>query len=383
MPQFLSRFPSVGPADPSAGFAKGLLTATIELGALLGALGAGELADAMSRRRAIAAAVAVFAVGSALQTGASRYAALAAARFVGGVGVGGLSAVVPVYIAEISPREVRGALLVLEELSIVTGIVVAFGISYASRSIAGEWAWRLPFLLQLAPGVLLGAGVWFLPPSPRWLVARRRDREALDVLTRLRGRDADDASVRKEWMEIRAEVELQRDLSVARHPHLQGPSLSSRLRLSLASYGDCFRRECRQQTHVAMGLMFFQQVVGINALVRPPILGVARLTLAKIYYSPSLFETLGLDSEMQLVMSGALNIAQLLGVISSLWSMDRLGRRPLLLSGGLLMAVALLIISVLVGTYSHDWRSHQREGWVGAVLLLFYMISFGATWGPV
>ena len=269
MPQFLSRFPSVGPSDPSAGFAKGLLTATIELGALIGALGAGELADAISRRHTIAAAVSVFALGSALQTGATTYAVLAAARFVGGVGIGGLSTVVPLYIAEISPQEVRGALLVLEELSIVTGIVVAFGISYASRYIAGEWAWRLPFLLQLAPGLLLGAGVWFLPPSPRWLVARRRDREALEVLARLRQRGKEDARVRKEWIEIRAEAELHRYLSIARHPHLQGTSLGNRVRLSLASWADCFKPGCWRRTHVGMGLMFFQQFVGINALVCP------------------------------------------------------------------------------------------------------------------
>ena len=110
---------------------------------------------------------------------------------------------------------------------------------------------------------------------------------------------------------------------------------------------------------------------------------MAALTPGEIYYSPSLFETLGLDSEMQLVMSGVLNISQLFGVISSLWSMDRLGRRKLLLIGSLLMAIALIIISVLVSKYSYDWQSHQREGWVGAVFLLFYMISFGSTWGPV
>ena len=107
------------------------------------------------------------------------------------------------------------------------------------------------------------------------------------------------------------------------------------------------------------------------------------LTWSKIYYSPSLFATLGLDTEMQLIMSGVLNICQLAGVLSSLWSMDRFGRRPLLLTGSFLMTIAHIIIAVLVARYSGDWRAHPIEGWVGVAFLLFYMISFGATWGPV
>ena len=92
---------------------------------------------------------------------------------------------------------------------------------------------------------------------------------------------------------------------------------------------------------------------------------------------------MGLDSDMQLIMSGVLNITQLVGVISSLWTMDRLGRRPLLLGGSVLMTVSHLIISILVGKFSYDWPGHRAQGWVSVAFLLFYMISFGATWGPV
>jgi MFS family permease len=108
--------------------------------------------------------------------------------------------------------------------------------------------------------------------------------------------------------------------------------------------------------------------VGINAL---------------IYYSPSLFKTLGQDYEMQLLLSGIINCTQLAGVVTSLWTMDRFGRRPLLLWGAALMFIAHMIIAVLVGKFSHAWADYKTEGWVAVAFLFFYMFSFGATWGPV
>ena len=116
-----------------------------------------------------------------------------------------------------------------------------------------------------------------------------------------------------------------------------------------------------------MGTMLFQQWVGINAL---------------IYYSPTLFKTMGLDYSMQLIMSGVLNVTQLVGVLTSLWTMDRFGRRPLLLWGSLFMTISHVVIAILVGLYSGAWPTHRAEGWISVAFLLFYMLSFGATWGP-
>ena len=113
-------------------------------------------------------AVLTFIVGSTLQTAAVNYPMLTVARLIGGIGIGILSAVAPLYISEISPPEIRGTLLVLEEFSIVAGIVIAFWITYGTRFIQGEWAWRLPFLLQMVPAFVLGAGTYWLPFSPRY-----------------------------------------------------------------------------------------------------------------------------------------------------------------------------------------------------------------------
>lgn len=114
--------------------------------------------------------------------------------------------------------------------------------------------------------------------------------------------------------------------------------------------------------------MFFQQFVGINAL---------------IYYSPALFATIGLDYDIQLIMSGVLNICQLVGVSTSIYTMDRFGRRKLLLWGSVGMAVSHIIISGLVGAYSGSWPEHTAEGWVSVTFLLIYIVAFGASWGPV
>ena len=92
---------------------------------------------------------------------------------------------------------------------------------------------------------------------------------------------------------------------------------------------------------------------------------------------------MGLDYSMQLIMSGVLNVTQLVGVASSLVTMDKFGRRPLLLWGSAAMFVSHFIIAVLVGRFSKDWSAHRAEGWTSVAFLLFYMLAFGASWGPV
>ncbi|KAF1920448.1 MFS sugar transporter-like protein [Ampelomyces quisqualis] len=368
MDQFLGRFPRVSAEASGAGFWKGLMTAMLELGALIGALFAGYLADKLSRKYSIVVAVVVFTVGSILQTAAVEYAMLTVGRLIGGMGIGALATIAPLYISEIAPPEIRGALLVLQEFSIVLGIVIAFWTTYGTRFMAGEWSWRLPFLIQMIPSFVLGVGIFFLPFSPRWLSSKGRDDEALQVLSQLRRLPTNDARVFQEWCEIRAEVAFKQEINRERHPQLQAPTRSNRAKLELASWADCFRRGCWKRTVVGVGIMFFQQFVGINAL---------------IYYSPSLFETLGQDYEMQLLLSGIINITQLVGVVTSLWTMDRFGRRPLLLVGAALMFICHLIIAVLVGKFGGRWASFATEGWVAVAFLFFYMFSFGATWGPV
>jgi MFS family permease len=169
--------------------------------------------------------------------------------------------VAPLYIGEIAPPEIRGTLLVLQELCIVTGIVIAFYITYGTRYIQSYWAWRLPFLIQLIPAVLMCAGVFFLPYSPRWLCQKGRDEEALRTLA------TTDERVMEEWLEIRAECAYRKEVSAAKHPKLVQPGLWNAFKLQVLLYIDCWKMPIYKRTQVAVGLMFFQQFVGINALI--------------------------------------------------------------------------------------------------------------------
>ncbi|KAL1993482.1 hypothetical protein VTN49DRAFT_3431 [Thermomyces lanuginosus] len=368
MPHFLETFPLVSETAAGAGFWKGLMTAMIELGALLGALNQGWIADKYSRRYSIVIAVIIFTIGSILQTAAINYAMLVVARLIGGIGIGMLSMVAPLYISEVSPPEVRGTLLVMEEFCIVLGIVIAYYITYGTRYMPSDWSWRLPFFLQMLPGFVLIAGVYLLPFSPRWLVFRGREPEALESLCRLRRLPETDARVKQEFFDIQVEVRFHKEISAEKHPNLQDGSRKSEALLEVVSWIDCFKPGCWRRTHVGVGIMFFQQFVGINAL---------------IYYSPTLFKTMGMDYNTQLVLSGVLNVTQLVGVTSSIWTMDKFGRRPLLLIGSVAMSISHIIIAVLVGLYDDNWPAHRPQGWTSVAFLFLYMLAFGASWGPV
>lgn len=124
----------------------------------------------------------------------------------------------------------------------------------------GQWAWRLPFLLQMVPAFILAAGVFLLPFSPRWLASKGRNEEALQSLTKLRRLPASDKRVYQEYLDIRAEAMFHKEISAERHPYLQGDDNKSALLLEFASWADCFKKGCWRRTHIGMGLMFFQQV---------------------------------------------------------------------------------------------------------------------------
>ncbi|KAF2707361.1 MFS general substrate transporter [Pleomassaria siparia CBS 279.74] len=233
MDHFLNCFPQVSDTASGAGFWKGLMTAMLELGALIGTLFAGYLADRLSRKYSIVVAVIIFTIGGILQTAAVEYSMLVVGRLVGGLGIGMLAMISPLYIFEIAPPEIRGALLVLQEFSIVFGIVIAFWITFGTRFMPNEWSWRLPFLIQMIPGPILSAGIVFLPFSSRWLCSKGRDDEALQALAKLRRLPENDSRMYQEWCEIRAEVAFQKEINAEKHPQLQEDTPANRWKMEV------------------------------------------------------------------------------------------------------------------------------------------------------
>lgn len=262
MPQFLRAFSKIDPdASSSAAFWKGLNTALLELGCVVGCIFMPWLCDRISRKWAITVVVCFFCVGGIIQTAAVNYGMLAFGRFFGGIGVGTLALGAPLYISEVSPPNLRGTLLVLESISIVSGVVVSFWITYGTRELEGEVSFRLPFGLQLVSAVILGIMIHFFPYSPRWLSMRGRNQEALAALAKLRRLPTDDSRVQTEWKGIMAEIEFQRIVQEKAHPGKKG------MKLEVSLWADLFKKKIWRRTAVAVGVAFFQQFSGINAYV--------------------------------------------------------------------------------------------------------------------
>ncbi|KAL0250138.1 hypothetical protein I308_103446 [Cryptococcus tetragattii IND107] len=369
MPQFQEQFPETNAqVNSSASLNKGVMTALLELGAFLGAFMSGYVSDRYSRKGSLAFGMVWFVIGSVLQSASFSFAQLVVGRFIGGIGIGVLSSTAPTYISEIAPPNIRGALLVLEQFSIVLGVVVMYYITYGSRHLSGDGSFRLPFALQMFPCIILGGFLYYLPYSPRWLALRGRDKDCLASLCRLRGLPNTDPRVQAEWINIRAEAIRNREVLVKAHPGMTDQSTKSEFKLELASWVDMFRSGVIRQTMIGILLMFFQQFVGINALV---------------YYAPTLFEQLGLDYELQLHLAGALNIAQLVAVVIAFFLLDKIGRKVFLIVGALGLTVSHVVVAAMIGSYSDNWPAHKGPAWVGVGFIFGVMIFYGIGWGPV
>ncbi|KIY71511.1 general substrate transporter [Cylindrobasidium torrendii FP15055 ss-10] len=354
---------------------KGWLVAILELGAWAGALMSGYFADKLSRKYTILLAVVVFCVGVIVQTAAKASDSILGGRFVTGLGVGALSMVVPLYNAELAPPEVRGSLVALNQLAITFGIMISFWIDYGTNYIGGtgegqsEAAWRIPLALQLAPAIVLGAGVVFMPFSPRWLISRQREDEALSVLCSTRNLPPDNELVRIEFLEIKSQVLFEKENSETKFPHFQDGSFISEIKLGFYGYLSLLINP-NLLWRVAVGslVMFFQQWTGVNAI---------------LYYAPSIFEKLGLTGNtVSLLATGVVGIAMFLATIPAVIWVDQLGRKPVLVVGAFWMAICHFIVAALMGTYGDAWPTHVAQGWVACTFVWLFAIGFGFSWGP-
>lgn len=257
MPQFHDAFPEVAPGHRRYGFNTGFMTGMLEFGAFIGCLFFPLFADRYSRKWGLGLATVFFCIGAIIQTAAHNYGTLVAGRTIGGIGVGTLAMGAPLYISEIAPPNLRGSLLVLEAISIVIGAIVSYWITYGTRHMSGDWSFRLPFLLQMAPALVVGIGIQLFPFSPRWLAMRHRNDDSLRALEKLRRLPGTDPRIQNEWQGIVREVELQE--VVLERDHGSNTNVAI---LELKQWGELFKPRFLARTLIALAIPFFQQFSG-------------------------------------------------------------------------------------------------------------------------
>lgn len=367
------------PLDPDADQTKkGWLTAILELGAWIGALLSGFLAEALSRKYGILVATTVFIIGVIIQATAQSGGAnvILAGRFVTGIGVGSLATIVPIYNSEVAPPEVRGALVALQQLAITFGIMISFWIDYGTNFIGGvslgsqkDAAWIVPICLQLGPAVVLFLGMLFMPFSPRWLVHHDREVEARKILANLRGLPADHELVELEFLEIKAQSLFEKRTVAEHFPQYREQTAWNTFKLQFVAIKSLFKTKSMfKRVVVATVTMTFQQWTGINAV---------------LYYAPSIFKQLGLsDTTTGLLATGVVGILMFIFTIPAVLYIDRVGRKPVLTIGAIGMALCHFIIAIIVAKNSTQWATQAAAGWAAVVMVWLFVIHFGYSWGP-
>lgn len=309
-----------------------------------------------------------------------------------------LTMIVPMYMSEVSTPGIRGTLVVLQQLSITLGILVSYWLEYGTQYIGGTRcapdipysggtpsertfdprhdigpngctgqsgaAWRVPFALQIIPGIVLGIGMLFFPESPRYYCMRDNEEAGISALARVRRTSTDDELVQKEYLSIKAEVMFEQAFNREKFPGKTGISLYLYGYTTLFSTRPSFKR-----TAIGCCVMFLQQFIGCNAI---------------IYYAPTIFAQLGLSGKTTgLLATGVYGIVNTLSTLPALFLIDKIGRRPLLLSGAAGTFISLVIVGGIIGRYGSTLKDHPTAGWTGIAFIYIYDINFSYSWAPI
>ncbi|HXS22153.1 MAG TPA: sugar porter family MFS transporter [Steroidobacteraceae bacterium] len=329
-----------GLGGASGSLALGWAVSSLGWGAMAGNLGTGVLSDRYGRRSVLLMTAVLFLGSSLLAALAHSYAIFILARILGGLAVGAAILTAPMYIAEIAPADRRGLLVAINQLMIVIGISASFFSNDLILTVgAGSWRWMLG--VEAIPALVFLALLTTVPESPRWLLARGRRPEALEVLRAVRGREAD------------AELEKIETAPPATRA---------------GSWSAVFGRRMRFVMVFAAGLAFFQQITGINAV---------------LYYLPTIFAQAGgglASAFRQAAMVGAVNLAMTL--VAMRW-IDRLGRKPLLVLGTGGMAMALLAIGWAFRAGTGGAAVPVAHPGIVLIAIVAFVACFAISLGPV
>jgi len=335
----------------------GFVVAIALVGCAVGAVIAGNLSDRWGRLRVMFLGAIMFFVSS-LGAGLAFSAwDLALWRVIGGLGIGIASVVAPAYIAEIAPRQVRGALASLQQLAITIGIFAALLSDALLAGTAGGadnalWfgmeAWRWMFIVGIVPAAVYGLLSFTLPESPRYLISTGRSDEARKVFERLIPADDLDQTMK----ELRNAIESDRKNAGV---SIRGPVLG-----------------LQRIVWVGIILSVFQQFVGINVI---------------FYYSTSLWQSVGFEESDSFVISVVTSITNVLVTLVAIFLVDRVGRKPILLTGSVLMTLSLGLMAVafLFAETGSDGAVVLPAPWgpIALVAANVFVIGFGASWGPL
>ncbi|CAN0913675.1 Plastidic glucose transporter 4 [Linum grandiflorum] len=315
---------------------QGWIVSTLLAGATVGTFTGGALADKFGRTRTFQLDAIPLTIGAILCASARSVQTMLIGRLLAGIGIGISSAIVPLYISEISPTEIRGALGSVNQLFICIGILLAL---VAGLPLAGNpiW-WRTMFGISAVPAILLALGMAFSPESPRWLVQQGKIFEAEKAIQTLYGKER--------------VSEVMQDLSASG----QGSSEPE------AGWFDLFSTRYWKVVSVGVALFFFQQMAGINAVV---------------YYSTAVFRSVGIGSDV--AASALVGASNVIGTTVASSLMDKQGRKSLLITSFLGMAASMLLLSL-----SLTWKVLAPYSGTLAVLgTVCYVLSFSLGAGPV
>jgi len=312
------------------------IVSAMMFGAAVGALAAGWMSSALGRKRSLILGAILFVVGSLLCGFAWSPETLIAARVVLGLAIGIATFTAPLYLAEVAPEYIRGAMISLYQLMITIGILVAF-LSDTAFSYSGNWRWMLGIIA--IPGALFLFGVLFLPDSPRWLMMKQREAEALDVLQRLRGNPE---IVEREANDIREQ--------------LRTPQRGWHMFMENSNF--------RRSVGLGILLQLMQQFTGMNVVM---------------YYAPRIFQDMGYDTTAQMWFTAIVGLTNVLATFIAIALIDRWGRKPILYTGFTVMAIGLGVVGFMMG---QGTTAHGAQLFT-VVMLLVFIVGFAMSAGPL